>query len=800
MQDLRYALRQLRTSPGFALLVIFTLALGVGVNTGLFSIVNTLLLRDLPFKDASRLVYVTEFWPHEPIVPGPPSPDFENWRRHTALADRIAAYGGGASGLTLTGTGDPVRVTGTMVTSEFLDLIGARLELGRNFTPQEDSQGAPRTAILGPKLWRERFGASRDILGKSIMLDGVPYAVIGVLPDNFTFPDNNFSSELLVPMSLPADPNWHDDRSFRLLRVIAHLKPSATIDALRSELYAAIAATKSQEPAQMVNMRKDLEIRVIPLRAWLSGDVRTLLLVLQGAVLMILLIGCFNVANLQIARSISRQKEMALRIALGASRGDLVRQLLTEGMLYAIIGGAAGLLAGFALTGSFRTFLPANLHLADRISIDPTVLAFTLAIALAAGLLTGLAPIVSIWRTQLIESLKASGRSTQTASHHRLRGTLVVAEVAVSIVLLAASGLLIRNFVRLSNLDPGFDPKNVVTMRLTLSQSKYPTPEKRAPFYANLIDRLTSIPGVRGAAISTGIPPTGTIGSAGVGFRDHAVPPGARPSLPVNMITPPYFATLGIPILRGRAFTGSDKLVAIVNQEFAARFFPGEDALGKYIEVASNEGLWREIVGIAGNVREQGTRPYDPVTVYIPFENNFWDAVVSLKSSLPATAAEAVKAVHAVDPNQAVYDIATLDQRLSDSISRQRANMLLMGIFAALAFILAAIGIFSVLADFVTRRSHEIGIRMALGARPANVIRMVLRQGMTLALTGIALGIAGALAATRAIRSLLTAIPVNDPVTFAAVPLLFAAVAAAACYLPALRASRIDPIITLREE
>lgn len=802
MSDLRTALRQLRANPGFALTVIFTLALGVGVNTALFSVVNTLLVRDLPFQDAARLVYVTEFWPHEPVAPGPPSPDFENWRRHIRLAGAIAAYGGGANSLTLTGAGDPVRLTGTMVTAGFLDLLGARLELGRNFTAREDTQGGPPAVILTARLWRDRFGSSKDIAGRQIQLNGVAYTVAGVLPADFTFPDNNFSGDVLVPMHLPPSPDWHDADHFRFLRVIAHLKPGASPEALRSELIAALASTKNEEPPQMVNMRRDLQVRVIPLRDWLSGDIRTLLLVLQAAVLLVLLIGCVNVANLQIARSIARRKEMALKMALGASRARLMRQLLTEGLLYALLGGLAGLLAGDFAIGWIRTFLPANLHLADRIRIDPAVLAFTLAIAIAAGLATGFAPMLAIWHSELIETLKSgAGRATPAASHQRLRGTLVVAEVATAIVLLSGAGLLIRNFLHLAHLDPGFDPAHVVTMRFSTVGQKYPNQDKAAAFLRQVLERVQSIPGARAAALSTWIPPSDNFPYAGTGFRGRPVPPGARPSLPVDFITPDFFQTLGIPILRGRAFTTADEkhLVAIVNEDFAARFFPGEDALGKFIEVGSNDGSWREIVGVARNVRETGTHPYDADIVYLPFApfNALDQYILSVKS---AAASDAVRAIHSIDPDLPVYDVATMNQRLANSVSRQRANMWLMGIFAAVAFALAALGIFSVLADFVARRSHEIGVRMALGAQPRDVVGLVVREGMLLAAAGIAFGLAGALAATPAMRSLLSGVPVNDPATFVSVALVFAAIAAAACYLPARRASRLDPITVLREE
>lgn len=518
-QDLRYALRVLRQSPVFTVVAIGSLALGIGMNTALFSVVNTLLLKDLPYKDASRLAYVTEYWPHEPIVPGPPSADFANWRANSKSVDGIAAYGGGASSLTLTGEGEPERIEGTMVTSQLLDLIGCTLAIGRNFTVDEDVLGAAPTVILGYGLWLRRFGGSPDVIGKVIQLDGVGRTIVGVLPAGFTFPDNNYRNELLVPMGLSANPNWRDPH-FRLLRVLVRLKAGVSLPALKQELVALLKTTAAEEPAHFVTMRKDMEVRVTPLRQWLTGNVRTAILVLEGAVAMVLLIACFNIASLQVARAIARKKEIAVRAAVGASGARLVRQLLTENLLVCGLAGLAGLLLGYLSLGALRTFLPANLHLADTLRLDRTVLAYTLGITLAAGVVTGLVPSLAALRTVIHDTLKEEGRSTGSRSQRRVRGVLVIAEIAAAMVLLVGSSLLIRTFVRLASASLGFEPKGVLTLKVAPSPRKYPDQAKRAEFYTRILENARAIPGVQSAAIGGGLPLLGSPGAAGRLLRD----------------------------------------------------------------------------------------------------------------------------------------------------------------------------------------------------------------------------------------------------------------------------------------
>ncbi len=800
-QDLRYAFRILRQSPVFTAVAIGSLALGIGMNTALFSVVNTLLLKDLPYKDADRLVYVTEYWPHEPMVGGPPSADFANWRANLKSVDGIAAYGGGGT-VNLTGAGEPERIQGTMVTWQVLDLVGATPAFGNNFTEQQDRLGAAPTAILGYGLWQRRFGGSPEIIGKVIQLDGVGRTVVGVLPADFEFPDNNFRHDLLLPMALPPNPSWHSDpRYFRLLRVLVRRKPEVSVAALKQELMGVLKATAAEEPPQFVIMRKNMEVRAIPLRQWLTGNVRTMLLVLQGAVSMVLLIACLNIAGLQVARAISRRKEIAVRASVGASGARLVRQLMTENLLLCAAAGAGGLFLGYASLGALRTFLPANLHLADMLRLDKSVLGYALGITLAAGIVTGLVPAVAALRAALYDTLKEEGRSTGTGGQRRLRGILVIAEIAAAMILLVGSSLLIHTFARLASATLGFEPRGVLTLEIAPSPRKYPGPAERKALCSRILENAKAIPGVQIAAIGGGLPLTGTGSFAGISFENHPDPPlGGRPSLPVAGVSPAYFRALQIPLLRGREFTEADRdRAAIVNQAFADEFFPAENALGKRIEVGSRNGQWREIVGIVGNVKQQGRRPMDPFLIYTPEEESF-EPFLILKSSLPMSSlvGPARKAVYDADPNQPVFNIASMEERLSESLSTERANMTLMGVFAALALILATLGIFGVIAYFVNSRLHEIAIRIALGASAQTVVRMVLSHGMALAAAGIAVGIGGALILARTLGALVEGIGTNDALSFVAAAVLFGAVAALACSIPARRAARVDPMTALR--
>ena len=759
-----------------------------------------------PIAIPARLFYVSEFWPHEPVMPGAPSPDFGNWRKQGRLFEDLEAYAhGDGSNPTLIGAGNPERLDGVSVTRGFLDLLGIPLAIGRTFTPEEDRLGGPPAVILSYELWRRKFGASSNVVGKTVDLDGRSCSIVGVLPASFIFPDNTFRSEILTPMALPANPNWHD-QGISIMRVLARLKPGVTPASARDQLFAITRSSAAEESPQFATMRKDMQVIIAPVRQRLSGDVRPVILILQGAVALVLLIGCFNVANLQLAGSISRWREMALRAALGAERIRLMRQLLTESLLLSLIGGGAGLLLGYLALRYLKLALPANLQLLPAVQIDYTVLAATSAAAMLVGFLTAIAPMLAVSKVDLTAALKEdSGRSTGSLGHHRLRGGFVMAELAMAIVLLAGSGLLIRSFLRLTSSELGLRPGGVLTLRVSLPFRKYVTQERRIEFLSQLLERARGVRGVDVAAIANGLPLVGAGGSVGVVLEgEPPPPPGGAPTIAMTSVSTDYFRALGIPVLRGRLIgvgvRDNAPLAIVVNQAFASRFFAG-DAVGKRVKFGSTgPGPWREIVGVVGNVRQQRLRAADEPRIYSSYRQlrdpeNF----LILKSSAPLAVVEAVtKAVYAIDPTVPVDDIATMDQRVAESLSSDRSNMLLMGIFAALGLVQAAVGIFSVIAYMVSRRSHEIAIRMALGAQPREAFQLVLLHGMTLIASGIGVGLVGAIVATRALRNLLYGVTPGDPLTLAAVVMVLAIVALFACYLPARRAALLDPVETLR--
>jgi putative ABC transport system permease protein len=808
LRDAYCALRMQKRGPGYTAAILVTFALGIGANTALFSVVNGLLLQRLPYRDPDRLFYVSESWPREPMVTGALSPDFAHWRNEGRLFAALEAYGEGATP-TLTGVGEPERLQGAMVTRGFFDLLGVKFALGRTFTAEEDRYHGPPVAILSYALWRRKFSSDPKIVGKAATLDGHNAVIVGVLPETFIFPDNGFRTEILLPMALPASPTWYDQR-LRLLHVLARLKPGTTAGALRNELFTITQNHAGEESPQFIIMRKNMEMQVAPLRQRLAGDVRPLILILQGAVALVLLIGCFNVANLQLARSVSRWREMALRSALGAGRTRLMRQLLTESLVLSLAGGGLGLLLGYAALRYLKLALPANLQLLPAVQIDYAVLAATTAAAILVGILTAIAPVTAASKIDLTAALQEdSGRATGSSGHQRLRGAFVTAEIAMAIVLLAASGLLIRSFVRLASSDLGFEPHGVLTMRISLPFAfDDPTESQRqrqTSFLAQLLERARRLPGVDAAAIGDVLPGSAVFrSSVSVNIEgETAQPPGGRPTVPDTSVSEGYFQALGIPVLRGRPITTQDRhgapRVVVVNQAFADRFFQGRDAVGKYILLGSDTRA--EVVGVAGNVRDQLRLTPQP-RIYLSFRQlHDSENMLILKSSAPrALIPAATNAVHSIAPSIPVDDVATMDERIAESLSSDRTNMLLMGIFAALGLIQAAIGIFSVIAYVVSRRTHEIAIRMALGARPREAFGLVLRQGMVLTGAGIGIGLFGALLATRALRKLLYGVTPGDPVTLALAVTALGIVALAACYLPARRAARLDPAIALRHD
>lgn len=806
-QDLRYGVRTLVKNRGFTSVAVVTLALGIGAVTAIFSVVEAVLLRPLPYQDSNRLVYVSEFWPHELPVKIVPSPDFQNWREHADTFEDLAGYGGGAE-VNLTGRGEPERIQGVAVTGNFLRLLGVQPVLGRGFLPEEDRPDGTRTVLLSHALWQRRFGSNQHVVGSNVNLDSERYTIVGVMPSGFRFPATKFKPDLFLPMRLPANPNWHEARSFRLLRVIARVKPGISLGKVKSELNTLVRRTASEEPIQFVNMRAGMEVRVVSLHDHLVGDVRPLLLILSGVVGLVLTIACINVANLELARATARQKEMALRAALGGRRTRLVLQLLIESALLAILGGVSSLLVAFWGLRLLQAVGSHQIPGFQRPSLNAFVLVFALLASCTAGLLSGLAPALVGSSTNLIQALKEGGVRTRSDHHHKLRRLLVLTELSLATILLTGSGLLIRSFLRLVSIDPGFDPHHLLTIQIPLPQAKYSQPTQQSEFFTELLRRTHALPGVQSAALTSGLPPGETGQLNGVAVEGRPFPaPGAAPDVPVATVSEGYLRLMGIRLIRGREFEESDRpgtpLVAIVNQTFARQFFPGQEPISKHVKTGARTGPWREIIGIAEDIRQAGLNRDSSPEIYIPYRQSpagEMFLVIRTAFNPPSLAGAIKRDVQAIDPNQPMVDVSTMDERLAQSIGPERFNMVLLTVFAAVALCLGGTGLYGVMSYTTSQRTHEIGIRIALGAARRNIMTSVLGQAATLTVVGISMGLLGAIALTRFLTSLLFGVRPTDPVTFVSVAGVLIAVSLLASYIPARRATKVDPIVALRYE
>jgi putative ABC transport system permease protein len=809
-QDLRYGWRGLLRNPGFAAVAILTLALGIGANTAIFSVVHAVLLRPLPYRNPSRLVYISEFWPHETPVRTVPNPDFANWSEHGQLFDGLAAYGGGAE-VNLTGMGEPERLSGARVTADFFTLLGVEPFLGRSFLREEDRPGGRKAVLLSYELWQRRFGSNSKVIGSTIQLDGDLYTIVGVTPAGFRFPDDDFRAQVFLPMLVARVVDWksRDPNQFRLLRALARLRPGVTPEQARAELTALVRAEAELEPPQFKRMRAGMEVRITPLSERLAAPARPILLILLSSVALLLIMSCVNVAGMQLARGATRQRELAVRAALGARRSRLAAQSLMENFVLLI--GAAGVAVclGFAGLRALRSLAPPQIPHLELASLDWTVLLFTLIAATITGILSGLAPAMVGSRVELNEILKGSGAQTGSAQRqHRVRSILVTTEIALALVLLIGSGLLTRSLVHLVSVDPGFNTHHLLTLRLTLSERAYPKPEQKDAFLSALLARLRALPGVRSAAAGSGLPTLGWGSLRGTDIEGQPeMPPGLRPDIPCDTVSTEYFQTLGIPLMAGRGFNQQDRAsaapAAIVNQAFAREFFSRQNPIGKHVGRRSPPGVWREIIGVVGNVRQLGPSQEESPEIYIPYQqepNEDVNLVLRTATRPLALVAPVKAAVQALDPAQPVYDIATMDQRLSESMAPQRFNALLLGVFALAALGLAGVGIFGVLAYSVARRTSEIGVRMALGASRAQVTRLVVGEGLRLCGLGVLLGLAGSVPLTRLLGGVLFGVGPSDPVALASASAALVLVAVLACYIPARRALSVDPMTALRHE
>ncbi len=808
-QDVRHSWRLLAKSPSFTCVAVLTLAFGIGANTAIFSIINAVLLKPLAFHEPDNLMVVWNTDPQDDQF-AITYPDFLDWRQQQQSFEQLGAYS--SRDFTLTGTGDPVRLRAAMLTAEVLPLLGVPPQLGRFFEEAEDRPGA-RAVILSHRLWRERFSARTDLLGQTITLNGTPHNVVGVMPADFAFPLQNdppielwTTTATLQEGRLPLSAQ----RGNHAMEAIGRLKANVTRQQAQTDMQNIVAGLAAQYP----ETNAEFGVRVAPLHQELVRDVRTALWILFGAVACVLLIACANVANLLLVRASSRHKEMAIRSALGAGRLRIIRQLLTESLLLALIGGGLGILLAMWATDSLVALAPKGLPRAAEVALDGRVLGFTALIALFTGALFGLAPALQISKTRLMQTLKESGRtSTEGNRHHRLRSALVVAEVAIALMLLVTAGLLINSFYRLQQVQPGFHTAKLLSFRLSLPETRYAESQAITNFYRQLDEGIETIPGVQSVAYTTALPFSGQGG--GLGFSIEGEPTEANVPFPYETdyrtISPGYFQTLGIPLLSGRDYdqrdTNESNPVVIINETLAKKYFANQNPLGKRINPsfgADSRGvLMREIIGIVGDVKHARLDEEANPVVYIAHAQNSRPVMTMavLTENDPNQSVAAIRAqVQAIDKDLPIFNLRTVEQAIRSSVAQPRFNTLLLGLFAGVALLLTIVGLYGVMSYSVTLRTHEIGLRMALGAQPSEILRLVLKQGLRLTLLGVLLGLAIAYAIARVTESLLFDISATDPLTFSLVSALLIGVALAACFIPARRATKVDPMVALRYE
>ena len=811
-RDIRYSVRSLLQARVFAAAAILTLALGIGANTAIFSIAHAVLLRPLPYKDPQQLVQVWENnrqrnMPRYGIAPA----NFLDWQQRNTVFQQMSAFASYLS-MNLTGRGEPVRLQGARVSANFFPLLGISPALGRTFLEEEDQTGGNQVAILDHTLWQNHFGSDPAIIGQPVSLNDTSYTVIGVLPADFRAPfsapsasESSEQVDVFVPLALEARERVH--RGTHPLRVLARIKPGVTLEQARSEMEAIAAQIEKENPES--NLGKG--VTLVALHEQIVGDFRLALMVLLGAVVAVLLIACSNVANLLLARALGRRKEIVIRAALGAGRRRLVRQLLTESLLLAALGGLAGVSLAYGAVGLVRGLAAAEITIprAEEISLNTEVLAFALGLSLFTALVFGLAPALIACKVNLNDALKQSGRSsTKGAFEFRLRGLLVVSQIALATMLLIGAGLMLRSLWQLQSVDPGFRPARILTMQIAPPASRYKDSRQMHSLYARLLERATVLPGVQSVGGAMYLPFSGTSNAWAFQIQGRPpLPPGQSMMSGWRPVTANYFPTMGIPLARGRDFTASDTadapLAVIINESMAREFWPNEDPVGQQLRF--NGERWRTIVGIVKDVHHSQLEFAPTPEMFFPYPQLDFSwlsmtLVVRAEGDPLALTSSLRSIVRELDPSLPVYNVRTIETMLSASLARPRWNLLLLVIFAAIAVILASLGLYGVMNYAVSQRVPEIGIRTALGARPGDVVRLILKQGAALIVVGVSLGLGGAFALSRVMQSLLFGITATDRATFVSAAVLLVAVALTATYLPARRATRIDPVVALRAE
>lgn len=797
IKDIRYGMRGLLKRPGFTAIALVALALGIGANTAIFSLVNAVVIRPLPFPDPDRLVWVFGNIRNGGSRASVSPPDFLDYRSQNKTFEQFAASGTQPLAVNLTGSGEPERLFASAVTGNYFDTFGITPAIGRTFTLENEKAGQDQVTVLSHAFWQQRFAGDSNIVGKTITLDSKSYQILGVMPAGVSFPQ---SAELWIPMSFDGDPDMKM-RKAHFLRPIGRLKPGVSLTQAQADTDMIAAHLEQQYP----DSNTGWNLRLLSLREQLVGGTRTMLFVLFGAVGFVLLIAGANVANLLLVRAAARQKEIALRTALGASRLRIIRQMLTESLLLSILGGALGALLAVWGVQLLVTLSADSLPRTVNVTIDPNVLAFTFVISIVTGLLFGVAPAFRTAKVNLIDSLKNGARGTEGTLRNRTRSLLVVFESAIAVVLLIGAGLLVRSLIALQRVDPGFDSNNVLTLRIDLPRQKYAGEAKPAKFFEELETRISSIPGVQTVGLITELPMSGQL-------NDLPFTVEGRPPVTVDqafdadfrLVNQHYFNALHIPLLRGRNFTEQEvregKPVTLVSQQLVDTVFPNEDPMGKRL-ISAIGGTAFEIIGVVGDIRHRSLQSQPFPAMYFPTLNSTRMNIVVRTQNDPLSIVGAVRQqVQALDRDQPISAVKRMSDWVDSSVTAQRYSTTLLAAFAVLAMILAATGIYGVMSYTAAQRTHEIGVRMALGARRFDVLKLVVRQGMLLTLIGVILGLTGAFVLTRVMQSLLFGVTAKDPFTFVLVAGLLSAVAFIACLVPALRATKVDPLVALRYE